>query len=91
MPCADMEANSSAHIKSELVSHPRNHSHDKEKDLCSPFCSCSCCGSQMASYSQSIVINFPILSKGIETQLPTYQFVFSSNFYENIWQPPQIV
>lgn len=90
MPCADMEVNSSAHSKAEFASNHDEHSHDKANDLCSPFCICSCCGSQMANYSQSIIIDFPILSKSIKTQLPTYSSIFSSNFFGSIWQPPQI-
>ncbi|HEX8016016.1 MAG TPA: DUF6660 family protein [Flavobacterium sp.] len=91
MPCADMGINSFAHTKSELVSKQDNHSHEKENDLCSPFCICSCCGSQMASYSRPMAIDFPIPFKDIETQLPTYQSIFTSNFYGSIWQPPQLV
>ncbi|MEL1252982.1 DUF6660 family protein [Flavobacterium sp. DGU38] len=91
MPCADMEANSFTQKKAELASKHDNHSHNKENDLCSPFCICSCCGSQMASYSQPVAIDFPILSKGIKKQLPTYQSILSSSFCGSIWQPPQIV
>ena len=91
MPCADKEVNSLAHTTLELKSNHDNHSHDKEKDLCSPFCICSCCGSQVVSYFQSNIIDFPIPFEGIKTQLPTYTSVFASNFFGSIWQPPQIV
>lgn len=90
MPCADLEVNSFAHSSEKFISNNENHSHDEENDLCSPFCICSCCGSQMASYSQSIVIDFPIPSKDIKTLLPSYKSIFTSNFYGSIWQPPQI-
>ena len=88
MPCADMEVNSLAHNKTEFSSNHDNHSHDKEKDLCSPFC--ICCGSQITSFSEFVIIDFPIPSKGVKTQLPTYKSVFASNFFGSIWQPPQI-
>lgn len=91
MPCADMEADSSAPAKTEFASNHDEHSHDKEKDMCSPFCICNCCGSQMVNYSQSVTIDFPILSKSIKTQLPTYHSISTSNFYGSIWQPPQLV
>jgi hypothetical protein len=90
MPCADMEVNSPAHSSVEFASNHDEHSHDKENDLCSPFCSCACCGSQMVSYFQATVINIAILSKSIKTQLPTYKSILSSNFFGSIWQPPQI-
>lgn len=90
MPCADMEADGSAHSKSELVS-ADNHSHTAGSDLCSPFCICSCCGSQMTDYSHFSVIDFPIVFKVIKKQLPTYKSILTSNFYGSIWQPPQLV
>ena len=90
LPCADLEVNSLVHISKELSSYKENHSHNKEKDLCSPFCICNCCGSQITSFSEFVIIDFPIPSKGIKTQLPTYKSVFASNFFGSIWQPPQI-
>ncbi len=90
LPCTDMEVNSLAHTTTKFTANHEEHSHDKENDLCSPFCICSCCGSQIISLFQIDTINFPIQSKGIKTQLPTYKSVFASNFYGSIWQPPQI-
>ena len=89
LPCADMEVNSLAHTTTKFTANHEDHSHDKENDLCSPFCICSCCGSQVVSLFHIDAINFPILFKGIKTQLPTYKSVFASNFYGSIWQPPQ--
>lgn len=90
MPCADMKVDSSAYGKTALASNHEKHSKDTVHDLCSPFCVCNCCGSQMTTFLQSIIIDFPIPSNGIKTQLPTYKSIFSSNFYGSIWQPPQI-
>ena len=91
MPCADREVNSAGHSLNVHQTDLENHSHDKSKDLCSPFCICNCCGSQVVSYFQSNIIDFPIPFEGIKTQLPTYTSVFASNFFGSIWQPPQIV
>ncbi|CAM2966891.1 hypothetical protein SAMN05444143_11054 [Flavobacterium succinicans] len=90
MPCADVEVNSAGHSLNVHQTDLENHSHDKSKDLCSPFCICNCCGSQITSFSEFVIIDFPIPSKGIKTQLPTYKSVFASNFFGSIWQPPQI-
>lgn len=90
LPCADVEVNSLVHSSVEFASNHGDHSHDKENDLCPPFCSCACCGSQIVSYFETSLITLPILSKSIKTQLPTYTSVFASNFYGSIWQPPQI-
>ena len=89
-----MEVNSVAHKDTHQVvktTHDHgNHSHDKENDLCSPFCNCNCCGSQIVSYFKVITFNFSVVSKEITTQLTSYTSKFTSNFYGSIWQPPQI-
>ncbi len=90
LPCADLDTTSSAHSSTEIASIEGNHSHEKSADTCSPFCICNCCGSQIFNYIQSTVVDFPMPSEGVKTQLPTYKSIFSSNFYGSIWQPPQI-
>ncbi|WP_319800119.1 MULTISPECIES: DUF6660 family protein [Flavobacterium] len=91
MPCADMEVNSAGHSLAVHQSDRDNHSHDKSKDLCSPFCICNCCGAQILSYFPVISYEFPLISTVIKTKEPFYKSVFASNFYGSIWQPPQIV
>lgn len=89
MPCADMEVNSAAH-KTAQFSSEANHSHDKQNDLCSPFCACNCCGAQVLNYQLTATFDFPPSYSIISIQLPTYTSVVVSNFYGSIWQPPQI-
>ncbi|MCP2025554.1 hypothetical protein L1276_000694 [Flavobacterium sp. HSC-32F16] len=89
MPCADMEVNSAMHTTAQFASE-ENHSHDKDNDLCSPFCACNCCGAQVLSYQTSVTYEFPAPYTKISITLPTYNSVFISNFYGSIWQPPQI-
>jgi len=89
MPCADMEVDSAVH-KTAQFSSESNHSHDKENDLCSPFCACNCCGAQVLSYQTSEIFEFPVAFKMISKALPNYNSVFASTFYGSIWQPPQI-
>ena len=91
MPCADMEVNSSVHSAIEFASNHDNHSHDKQNDLCSPFCACNCCGVQILSHFPIINFDFPLVSTVIETKQPFYKSILSSNFYGSIWQPPQII
>jgi len=90
MPCADMEINSPAHKTSQFSSE-ENHSHDKQTDLCSPFCACNCCGVQVLSYHPNIDFIFPAGLFSISLLVPNYDSVFSSSFFGSIWQPPQIV
>ncbi len=89
MPCADMEVNSAAH-KTARFSSEANHTHDKDNDLCSPFCACNCCGAQILSYQIAVNFEFPVAYSIISVQLPNYTSVVASNFYGSIWQPPQI-
>ena len=89
MPCADMEVNSAMH-KTAQFSSENNHTHDKDNDLCSPFCACNCCGAQVLSYQTAVTFEFPAASSIISIPLPNYNSVFASNFYGSIWQPPQI-
>ncbi|PTS96606.1 hypothetical protein DBR27_16090 [Flavobacterium sp. HMWF030] len=91
MPCADMEIVTSLQPRAEFSSNHDEHSDNKERDFCSPFCICSCCGLQMTSFPELVPIDFPIPFQGIKIQLPTYKSIFSSSFYGSIWQPPQIV
>jgi hypothetical protein len=90
LPCADIEVNSAIHSETEFASNHDNHSHDKENDLCSPFCSCNCCSAQVLTYFPVTAINFTAITTIIKIQLPTYKSIFSSNFFGSIWQPPQI-
>ncbi|WP_223705654.1 DUF6660 family protein [Flavobacterium potami] len=90
MPCADMEVNSAMHKTAQFASED-NHSHDKENDLCSPFCACNCCGIQVLSYQTPITFEFSKADPLILSPLPSYNSVFVSNFYGSIWQPPQLV
>ena len=86
-----MEVSSLAH---ESVSHDAthdNHSHDKDKDLCSPFCICNCCGAQVLSYFPTLSFELPLISQDIKTKEPFYKPVFASSFFGSIWQPPQLV
>lgn len=90
MPCADMEVNSAMH-KTAQFSSEDNHSHDKDNDLCSPFCACNCCGAQILSYQTPIAFEFPQVYHLILSPLPSYNSIIASNFYGSIWQPPQLV
>jgi hypothetical protein len=90
LPCGDnVECKDGNNIEISQTNNHETHNHDNEQ--CAPFCSCACCGTQIANYFQPTIIYIPILSKSIKKQLPTYKSILSSNFYGSIWQPPQIV
>ncbi|WP_395047584.1 DUF6660 family protein [Flavobacterium sp.] len=91
LPCADMEVNSFAHSSPKIAANHENHSHDKENDLCPPFCVCNCCGQQILNFSKEVTFEFRKIATEITTQIPNYKSIPTSNFYGSIWQPPQIV
>lgn len=90
IPCEDIEIDSAAH-STITKSEEKNHSHDKDNDLCSPFCVCNCCGQQTLTSTQVITFDFPIQFEEIKTLDSIYTSALHSNFYGSIWQPPQLV
>nr|WP_294921694.1 DUF6660 family protein [uncultured Flavobacterium sp.] len=90
MPCADKETNNNVQDPVLFSAMEMDHSHDKQSDMCSPFCICNCCGVQVLSYAPAITFEFPLPAKMIKSALPSYTSVFASNFFGSIWQPPQI-
>ncbi|MFV8326607.1 DUF6660 family protein [Flavobacterium sp. ZS1P14] len=91
LPCADLEVDSSARSSAQFIVNNDNHSHDKENDLCPPFCICSCCGTQVLIYFPEIILNLDAAATIIKIPLPTYKSILISNFFGSIWQPPQII
>lgn len=69
-----------------------HHNEDKEhKELCSPFCICSCCGNHISA-SKILNTSYEISFIHLENYNPTsYTFNLNSKFEVSIWQPPQIV
>lgn len=86
-----MEESSLSHLSSEIAKNHEGHTHDKESDLCSPFCSCNCCGSITLIFVSQL--NFELITVStslIEAKETFYISKHFSNFYGSIWQPPQI-
>ena len=89
LPCADVVAMHSPTAETETSKYPEQHEQHQGKDLCSPFCHCSCC----STYS---VVNIPLLIPIIIAQ-PTC-LLYVAHVPEAIieislpvWQPPQLV
>jgi hypothetical protein len=91
LPCADMEVYSTAHSSQETALEEKSHSHDKENDLCPPFCACNCCGAQTLAFLPEIVFDLPLASTVINNEELYYKSICTSKFFGSIWQPPQIV
>ncbi|MES2573875.1 MAG: DUF6660 family protein [Bacteroidota bacterium] len=87
MPCADVEVSEVSHSSHDVTSNTDKHSHDTN-DACSPFCVCSCCGSQVFVYYTHY--NFSFFRNIIDTKVPEYQSLLASSYFGSIWQPPQL-
>jgi hypothetical protein len=86
LTCADARVNNTSQCsisKSEASDH-------HEDDVCSPFCICSCCGSQVISQIDETFFSFRqflfVSDKIISVAVP----VFISGFFGSFWQPPKI-
>ena len=84
-PCADeLECN-------EIYTTESSHSkHTHEKENCTPFCICACCGQPVTSK-----INYPVAQTILKPEtfnksIAIYNQTFISQFSANIWQPPKI-
>lgn len=92
MPCLD-SANAQSFKQDfnySLSSKTQEDSHSKA-DSCSPFCSCNCCRTTVASYKIEPILVFSriaaaFFSKKIHFQKNDFAYLV----YDQIWQPPKI-
>ncbi|WP_317125040.1 DUF6660 family protein [Epilithonimonas vandammei] len=89
MPCTDAcGMNIDNTTKSEFTR--TNEGQKSSNDVCSPFCSCTCCHTIVNFTFQSFKINETKPSFGKQQKFPLWAFNFISNYHGNIWQPPKI-
>ncbi|MBD3581904.1 DUF6660 family protein [Flavobacterium selenitireducens] len=86
-PCADGEA---THSRSQTAYSQTHDSHEHEVDLCSPFCSCACCGAYIFNYipNQAFEVDATVFALPKPTSL--YKTRLVSDYFGSIWQPPQL-
>ncbi len=95
LPCADMhdvsmlDHNLGLNYTESAKPNSDLHQDKQERDLCSPFCHCSCC-------TVYYVINLPITVPRVSVQkvLQTYTSHITAEVFEislPVWQPPQLV
>lgn len=93
IPCSDAEIFATSNQQSHTVKNDGNSSHSSDqehKDLCSPFCQCSCCAVAYALPSSAI----PKIEIRVAISEKAFAF-YSQHRPEGIslpvWQPPQLV
>ena len=87
VPCSD----AFNECQSIDVEYSNDHDHESDHDdHCTPFCSCSCCGTSMIS--NSVLIPFLKLRNIVTLSNEVFTFASSSisNFLGSIWQPPKL-
>lgn len=84
-PCLDIEANSFIDIKTELVGSDTNQ-HQAAGDLCSPFCTCSCCVTSADVFYSVYKLHTPII---IPLNMPVFNQKMTENSGISFWQPPK--
>jgi len=79
-PCTD-GAND---CKDKVEHHDHSEDHD---DGCTPFCTCSCCGSLFAFSDVERDFNY---STVFSERIQSYSFHYFGSYLEEIWHPPTV-
>lgn len=90
LPCTDKEeCNEPTQTHISINTEHQNHNHETEH--CSPFCICACCGTNISItfFTTFQIIERPIFNTSISYSL--FNEHIKSNFFGNIWQPPQLI
>ncbi|MCC7401342.1 MAG: hypothetical protein IT214_07640 [Chitinophagaceae bacterium] len=86
LPCNDSKACS--HSNFQIIAAITNQEHHQNsKDICPPFCSCSCCSGFSINQAMSANHYSPVI-------FDTYLFLFSTGNLMKVslpvWQPPKL-
>jgi hypothetical protein len=87
-PCNDSEAAPLVESRLELTAAASDGCHGHQMDLCSPFCTCSCC-SGIAIPAQA-VLQFPVIAAFSEVPPDGFRTHDPVPVYLPIWQPPKL-
>ena len=89
MICPDGVTQSTFYDTTEITA-DLDHNHSSEdKDDCTPFCACSCCGTFL---TMSIVQQITKVSTDLTSSYQiSYIFDYSFDYYEGVWHPPSII
>lgn len=87
MPCADAIALPLSDLHTEIGKDVSKHNH--QEDLCSPFCYCACCSTQVITPHQFIEIFIHVdcfIKRNYNEFIPTNGIAV----FLAIWNPPQL-
>ncbi|WP_460474266.1 DUF6660 family protein [Emticicia fontis] len=92
LPCGDVEDCNEVGNVPVIFSQSSHSEHQDDAEFCSPFCICTCCGTNI-SYN----FHIPFLASEDQPYVFTQNLRVAykndsslSNFFGNIWQPPKL-
>lgn len=89
IPCNDVE-NQWENGTELATDTEHNHDHDSD-DTCTPFCCCTCCGIQMNIVEYRLMpVEITAVQEFSSEKIKINAVSFHSNYFGEIWQPPQI-
>ena len=84
LPCNDT-CGSDSHVQPITLEQAQDH-HEEENNLCTPFCTCSCCATPvLVGHLQELELNVAEFARHSD-----YSHSFFSSYSHSIWQPPKI-
>lgn len=90
LPCGD-ETECNDHAKTELTKQDNHESHNHNAEQCPPFCSCACCGLQLANFVTELVfVNENNHFSFQKEKISFYETIYIQKNADKIWQPPKI-
>ncbi|MFC6269488.1 DUF6660 family protein [Frigoriflavimonas asaccharolytica] len=89
VPCADAMTIHEQFSQNSEFSQTDQHS-ENHQDLCTPFCTCSCCGISLDIKFASVFLKFPEAKSEFYKIIANRQTSLFSNYNGSIWQPPKI-
>jgi len=93
LPCTDYAASSHDHTEQNATALTSQTTHqDKETqhvDLCSPFCTCNCCGRTIATVTtfETFLLPTPLATQEAHEVFYTAPYYWDA--LDAIWQPPK--
>ena len=72
----------------EIADNSHNHSDHDHQDLCTPFCTCTCCGSM---FTMPTTLDYSDCHSKISTEcIHNYQSSYSFDYSKGVWHPPAL-
>lgn len=89
IPCGDKENCNEFAQAHTTITEDNAQSSSHQNEICSPFCTCACCGCQGFNLKPfpAVAVAF---TQTAERKIISYQAKFTSQFVVNIWQPPKV-